>query len=58
MTEFKRLCEALYGEGWVAKASKEFGISDRTVGRYASGEKETPDEVLGILKLKLRWRND
>jgi hypothetical protein len=55
--EFRRLGEAVYGAGWQTKLSRDIRVTDRTVRRWASGERDAPDDVMAALKATAEGRN-
>jgi hypothetical protein len=48
----------LYGEHWVGPVADIFGVSKRTVRRWAYGEAPVPDEGALYLRVELRSRQD
>ena len=48
--EFLHIALDLFGESWAYEISKRLNLNIRTVQRFASGKREVPDAVAGILR--------
>lgn len=47
--EFIKACKFLFGFRWKEEAARVFGISARSVHRYAKGEREVPDYLIVLI---------
>lgn len=46
---FAEACGAIWGRPWRTQAAAAFGVSPRTIGRWAAGLAEIPPEVWSVL---------
>ncbi|WP_413724672.1 hypothetical protein [Sodalis sp. RH16] len=43
---FTEMAESMFGKHWKMPLSEFFGVTDRTIRRWATGENEIPDEAI------------
>jgi len=45
MTDWKRACEQLWGEDWIAPLADVLGVSRRTIERWKAGQMRIPSSI-------------